>query len=278
MTSERFTVEAPVRPWFADHHFNGRTILPAVETMQLLAVHASRRFPTLDITIMESVGFPKFFAIDPHHRSFTGEITVTGNGTDGVRATFASRITGASLSRLQVHGEVFFPGPPTAATPLPACPEPTGPALSIKAERVYRELVPFGPAYRTLQETLHLYEHGAAGTLLAPALATGEAPLGSPFPLDGALHAACVCGQRLVDFVPFPIGFASRTILQPTVAGTTYTTTVALTHHTTDELQFNLWIFDRNRRCCEMVQGIRMRDVSRGRIKPPDWIRGAPLP
>ena len=97
--------------------------------------------------------------------------------------------------------------------------------------------------------------------------------LGSPFPLDGAFHAACVLGQRSADFVPFPVGFDRRIILRPKQPGSSYNTRVELLSRTRDELLFDLHIFDDTGQVYERVTGVRMRDVSGGKIKPPEWIR-----
>jgi phosphopantetheinyl transferase len=37
-------------------------------------------------------------------------------------------------------------------------------------------------------------------------------------------------------------------------------------------LVFDIWLLDRFGTMCEIVQGVRMRDVSRGRLQPPQWI------
>jgi hypothetical protein len=38
---------------------------------------------------------------------------------------------------------------------------------------------------------------------------------------------------------------------------------------------FNAWIHDLQGDVCEVIEGIQMRDVSRGRMKPPDWIKAS---
>jgi hypothetical protein len=82
-----------------------------------------------------------------------------------------------------------------------------------------------------------------------------------------------VLGQRHADFVPFPVGFARRLIARPTQPGGSYLTRVELVSRTRDELVFNLKIFDGRGEEYEAVTGVRMRDVSGGKIKPPAWIK-----
>jgi hypothetical protein len=48
---------------------------------------------------------------------------------------------------------------------------------------------------------------------------------------------------------------------------------VELLSRTKDELLFDLRIFDDQGHIFESVTGIRMRDVSGGKIKPPAWMR-----
>ena len=140
-----------------------------------------------------------------------------------------------------------------------------GPVTRVSAREVYRELVPFGPSYQTLQDSLHLAEEGAWARLLAPRLdSAGQVRqiLGSPFPLDGAFHAACVLGQRAAGFTPFPVGLGRRIIVKPTQAGASYFTRVNLVSRQPDELVFDLCIFDQQGEVYESVTGLTMRDVS----------------
>ena len=84
--------------------------------------------------------------------------------------------------------------------------------LTFSATDIYRHLVPFGPTYHSLQGTLQIIGDHALGTVRAPLVAGGEGVaglLGSPFPCDGAMHAACVLGQQRASFIPFPVGMAS---------------------------------------------------------------------
>jgi hypothetical protein len=37
-------------------------------------------------------------------------------------------------------------------------------------------------------------------------------------------------------------------------------------------LRFDIWIVDLQGRSCEAIWGVRMRDVSGGKLTPPEWI------
>jgi hypothetical protein len=280
MAIERIAVQVPVHPWYRDHCFDQRVIFPAVEAMQLLAVTAQEACPALDVREMRQGRFLKFLEIPPESVRLEVVVELEGEGDDRLCARLLSKQQLKTMARMTTHCELSFAARASSTVPeavkpgIACCSEPF---LEVSAERVYGELVPFGPAYRTLQGQLFLSPETARGTLLAPALPPSSPdPIGSPFPLDGAMHAACVHGQQLVDFVPFPVGFATRTIHVPTQAGGHYGTQVHLQSRTAEELVYDLVIFDQDQQVRESATGLRMRDVSGGRIKPPAWIRSAP--
>ena len=280
MTSDRTVVAIPIEPWFADHCFNGKIVLPAVETMLLLATEVAATHPEIDPRVMDQVRFARFLEIPANSSRMEALLECRKHEDGSVHAKLLSRRQGKAMARLQEHGEILFaPAGKNDVSMAEYIPEPQGaPKMTIPAEQVYRELVPFGPSYHTLQESLQLCGQVAWGKLKAPAL-PHAAPdqvrdsLGSPFPLDGAFHAACVLGQRAADFVPFPVGFDRRIISRPTQPGGSYRTQVQLLSRTNDELLFDLQIFDDQGHIFESVTGIRMRDVSGGTIKPPEWLR-----
>ena len=280
MTSDRSVVAIPIEPWFADHCFNGKIVLPAVETMLLLATEAAATHPEIDPRVMNQVRFARFLEIPANSSRVEALLECRKNADGSVHAKLLSRRQGKAMARLQEHGEILCAaaGKNDAAAPIAECvpAPPADPEITIPAEQVYRELVPFGPSYHTLQESLHLCGQVAWGRLRAPNFS--HAPdrvrdlVGSPFPLDGAFHAACVLGQRAADFVPFPVGFDRRIINRPTLPGGNYRTRVQLLSQTKDELLFDLQIFNDQGHIFESVSGIRMRDVSGGTIKPPEWL------
>lgn len=272
MTSGRLPCIIAVHPWFQDHSFGDRMVLPAVENMLLLAAHVLATYPDINITVMQDVRFAKFLEIPPGAATLAALLECAESGDGRIQAKLLSRSRCRSMSRIKEHCEIFFsltevnspeklPNITFTATP------PTGCTAEIKVDRLYRELVPFGPHYRTLQETLYLAEDEAWGRLRAPkfplfAIDPIQKIIGSPFPLDGALHAACVLGQQMVDFVPFPVGFSKRTVLRPTRPGASYITRVKQRCHTDGELVYDVAIWDDDGQLYEMVTGLRMRDVS----------------
>ena len=270
MSTARIPCILKVQPWFRDHAVGGKIVLPAVETMLLLAAECRKVQPEADIATMEDVRFGKFLEIP--ETAANVDILVEYAATDDgrIQTKLLSHKQLATMTRIKEHGEVFFPARgATIRQEIPAEVDPTPPSGTVKkisVDHIYLHMVPFGKCYQTLQGTLLLSESLAWGHLLAPELPCtypGATLLGSPFPLDGALHAACVLGQQFVDFPPFPVGFAKRTILRPTQAGASYTTRVKLTSLADAELVFDLQVFDRHGQLYESVSEVRMRDVRR---------------
>jgi hypothetical protein len=278
MTPRRFTVQVPLPPWLKDHRFNGRVVLPAVAAIELLAARVCAIYPAADICAMTQARFLRFLEIPPETPRIDVQVELEREETGPVLARLVTRNRRATMTRMIQHCELFFAaGPPAPAiTGEPAAPSPAAVTLNLSAGQIYNELVPFGPTFRTLQDQLVLTQNTARGMVLAPDLPSPTASpalLGSPFPMDGAMHAACVHGQFQVDFVPFPVGFAVRTIIHPTQVGERYHVQAHLRALTTDELTYDLKILDGEERVREQVTGLRMRDVSGGRIRPPAWTR-----
>jgi hypothetical protein len=257
-----------VQPWFQDHFVGSKVFLPAVETMLFLAAKGVTIHPEIDIRTMEDVRFGKFLEVPPTAPTIETLVECAACADGRVQVKLLSHMQFKTMARIKEHGEIFFPiGKIVRQVPLRVDPAaPTGPLAEIDAAQLYRELVPFGPFYRTLQESLFLSEDQAWARLRAP-----EVPfidpvqdiIGSPFPLDGALHVACVLGQRAAGFVPFPVGFARRTIIRPTQPCASYLTRVTMTSPPGDELVFDVDIFDKDGLLYETVTGLRMRDVGK---------------
>ena len=266
MSNERLPVTITVQPWFRDHCFAGKIVLPAVESLLLLAAQVAEAFSGADISVMEDMRFAKFLEIPPE----AAEVDVLVEFSfekERVGAQLLTRKVCGKMSRIKEHSQVFFPLTKSEEHP-PSRIDPTLPAnvlQEISVDQLYSELVPFGPYYQTLQETLYVSEDSAWGSLKAPLLPSihsVQEQLGSPFPLDGAMHAASVLGQQQVDFIPLPVAIDRRVILRPTRPGNEYLTKVSAVALSEKELVFDLLIFDGEGLAYEVVKGLRMRDVS----------------
>jgi hypothetical protein len=266
MSDGRLPHSIPVKPWFRDHCFAGIIVLPAVETLLLLAAKVNELYPEVDIRVMENVRFAKFLAIPSATATVAGLIECEIVSDVRLQVTLLSRTVYKAMSRIKEHGTVVFSLASSHSQPVPNIDltPPRESETEIKVDYLYSELVPFGPHYQTLQDTLYLSGNVAWGRLKAPEFAIDPVQkiIGSPFPLDGALHAACVLGQQSVSFVPFPVGFDRRVITRPTQPGCSYQTRVQKVRQTDAELFFDLVIAGDDGQVYETVTGVCMRDVS----------------
>ena len=268
----RKAVAIPIQPWFRDHAVSGQAIFPAVESMLLLAEVAREIVPGIAVTSMADAVFSRTLPIPQQGNELPVLVEYEEERQDSrLQLKLLSKLQFKKMSRVIEHARITFgaaPGENIVAEPS----KPTDSPLIIEAERIYGELVPFGPSYRSLVGPLLLWEGYALGTLRVPPAVRPQAmekEMGSPFPLDGAMHAACVLGQCTAGFVPFPVAFGRRDILQPTRAGEQYTATVTLVSCDAEEIRCDLALYDGKGNLCETVQDLQMRDISRGTLTPP---------
>ena len=254
-----------VKPWFADHGVSGRAVLPAVEALLFLAARSREVCPAVDITAMSEVRLTKF--LDITGRQGELEVLVETEEEDGwLSAALCSETPLKGMTRVKEHCRVRFRLGPAEETREEVCDMalPQRARLTFSATDIYRHLVPFGPTYHSLQGTLQVIGDHALGTVRAPLVAGDEGGaglLGSPFPCDGAMHAACVLGQQRASFIPFPVGMAERRVLRPTQPGKDYLIRATLTAESPAELTFALRIAEPSGRLCERIDGLRMRDA-----------------
>jgi phosphopantetheinyl transferase len=181
------------------------------------------------------------------------------------------------MTRAKVHAQVDFhpPGEMAAPPALDLAAALAGPCFTVAPPALYGELVPFGPGFQTIGRPLYVAAEGALAVIEAPD-DPPDAPLGASRVLDAALHAACVWSQRHAGIVAFPVGFAQRRIVRPTRPGETYVGRIFPVRAEAGTLTFDIWILDAAGRPCEILQGVRMRDVSGGTLGPPAWVRAEP--
>ncbi len=180
------------------------------------------------------------------------------------------RQDGTGWAWLREHARVGFSADPAriAPPPLDLVASLEGPCRRIPAETIYAGLVPFGPAYRNLQGTLLLSGDGALARI-GGGMDTGDSPsCGSPFPLDAALHAACVWGQHFQGATLFPVAFGRRWIQEPTAPGERYVARVFFTGKRGKASVFDLWIYGEDGSWREAALGVEMQDRGAGEVRP----------
>ena len=265
--------------YLRDHHFQGRAVLPAVESMRLIAASVSTFLPEVDLCVLTNATFKKFLLISPQDKQINAftEIEVSSDGLISARLiTKNSSPHNSGFTRIKEHALIHFNDNNDQDAETTDAPEPIEPdksTIDVSTEKIYRDLVPFGPCYHNLVGSLKLSKKGADATIHAPEYPASSNPIGSPFPLDAAFHAACVWGQRYTDIVGFPVGFEKRIIFHPTRPGQTYQSQIIPIQISPDMIKFNIWIYKGENELFEFMQGVEMRDVSAGKLIPPAWLR-----
>jgi hypothetical protein len=271
MLPSKLAVRLPDMVHLDQHAISGKAIVPAVELLNFLVETVDQQVGSLGTPLtMRDVRFPRFLPVDDIHRSaFEVALTEASQAGGGIRATLASRIEllGGML-RYRIHAEVTLGMPPVSIPPPPAEAQVE---YEVADERVYRELVPFGPHFRNLHGTLRLGQGGAWSTVESPTPPhANPSRAGCPYLLDGAMHLACVWGQRYAGMVAYPTGFAARTVVSPTAAGRRRCVAAPRCKEPRS-LLFDLWLVDEDHRVCDAVGGLVMVPLATG-APPPTWI------
>jgi len=278
-----FPLEIPVFPHMRDHAFDGRVMFSAAELLSLMAAQVTAQFPDrLNLEQAEAL-FPRFLLLSPEEdRAFPVllEVEVHAERELTVRLLHKFQARSGTISRLREHVRVRFQKerpvdlvPPAFHKAL----ELPGDVFEVSADRIYEELIPFGPAYRNIRGHLLLNAQGAVARLSVGRNALSD-PYSDRFPgtpliSDAAFQAACVWGQRYSGRVVFPVGFRRRCFRKAIQPGSSYLCRVFPVDTIGGILVFDLWIYEQDGTLCEAILGLRMTDVTAGRIKPPFWVR-----
>ena len=260
--------------YFHDHHVEGRAVLPAVEALQALAQTCREHHPELKVAYSRDARFDRFIRVEAEEPEIRALADLSEVTADSLTATLITRkkVGKTSITRTMEHVTVTFGGPQRPpCLPRNVAGAAHGEGMAISSTDLYTHLVPFGSAYQNAREPIVLNFEGATARVTCPGLQANDGPLGSPFPLDAALHVACAWGQRYRDLVAFPVGYDQRQVLRPTVKGGRYLCTVIPAEE--EPLKFDIWIHDAAGELHEALQGVRMEDISRGRMKAPAWVR-----
>ncbi|HPV48758.1 MAG TPA: polyketide synthase dehydratase domain-containing protein [Smithellaceae bacterium] len=273
--SRRLKAILPVAPYLRDHHFEGKTVLPAVESLILLASIVGELHPRANLCHQADAQFPRLLAIDPAAQQVELQVDVK-HWSVGIEASLCSllKVKNSTMSRRLEHARVTFVNEDiprlVSASPGEAFGQ-TGDCFFVSSDKIYRELIPFGAFYQNIIGELAVCEDRVLATISGGSGQADETLLGSPFVLDAAMHAASVWGQRYAGIVPFPVGIDRRIIHQATKKGKNHLARIVPTA-TDGELCFDVWIFAQDGVLCESIKGLRMRDITRGRMSPPGWI------
>lgn len=279
ISTRRYPLEIKIYPYLYDHHLEGNAVLPAVEALILLARAVKVNFPQVDVSNLGEACFPRFLSIPQNVKGLAAAIDVEAGGENGITASLLSSVKSktGNIRRSVEHARVKFAeiaGNQSTVHPFRELAKLEGECINVPAAAVYRELVPFGKAYQNITGDLSVSRAGAQAFLSGgDAAGPDDDLLGSPFPFDAVLHMACVWTQRFADVVAFPVGFAGRTIYQKTKKRAAYVGRVTPVAVASQPFVFDAWIFDKQGAICEVIAGIKMQDVSGGKMRPPEWIK-----
>jgi phosphopantetheinyl transferase len=272
----RLPLKIEIHPYLMDHQFEGKAVLPAVEAIQLLAASTLGYLPDIGIDTILDARFDKFLYINPRVALINAfnEIEVHEDGSVISRLITKTRSKKGPITRTKEHVSLRFSNNPQEPAPplLDKVSALEGIGIDISPDRLYGELVPFGPAYHNVRETLTVSEQGAIASVYAPDNGAPSDPLGSPFPLDSALHVACAWGQRYKGIVGFPVGCGIRRVFKQTRPGATYIARIIPKEGYPAPLLFDIWIYGQDSVFYEAALDVLMEDVSGGRMKPPQWL------
>lgn len=260
-----------------DHFFEGKAVFPAVEALIELARAVKTLYPQASLHDQACAQFPRMLAMDPADEGRDALIEIE-ESSDAIKASLLTvmRIKNSSMRRHLEHANVAFArqSPSLAVSKsFREARDLTGGCIQVPAVSIYRELIPFGSSYRNITGDLAVSGEGAFASITGGGGDADDTVLGSPFVLDAAMHAACVWGQRFTGIVPFPVGIDRRIIHQATKKGGAYFARIVPVDASREPLLFDVWIFDQNGVLCETIHSLRMRDVTQGRMRPPQWIR-----
>ena len=277
----RYALTIPNDPVLQDHRFLGQAVLPAVCALEHLARTVGRDFPDAAVTFSEAIRFDKFLALpaaDVPDVAVFAEIEPKPDGK--IEAVLLTRHVAAKsgITRMKTHVRCRFGAAVDggdALSSVPAWREAPAGAYHLPVDRLYAELVPFGPAFQNVVSPVQLGPEGARAVVAGGPIDAGgrSLQLGSPFPLDAAFHAACAWSQRFQGIVAFPVAMEQRWIRHRTRFGKHYHADIRFRGDAGGRLLFDLWLQDKEGRLCEFIHGLAMRDVSGGRLQPPVWIR-----
>jgi hypothetical protein len=269
-----------IHPYLYDHHLEGKAVFPAAEALIELCRAVKINYPEAAINNLRDAVFPRFLSIPEDQNEIAASLNI-GIAEENVIAAAlftAGQAKTGNIRRTVEHARVKFSG--IAGEQRPGHPfrdltKLEGECLNVPAAAIYGELVPFGKAYQNISGDLSLSPAGALADISGGNTGSNDDLLGSPYPFDATLHMACVWAQRFADVVPFPVGFVKRTIYEKTKKRNTYLGRIVPVESNRKSLVFDAWIFDLHGAVCEIITGIEMQDVSKGRMKPPDWIKAA---
>ncbi len=269
----KLPVKIPVTDELMDHRFEQKPVLPAVFAMEILAGAVKEHTRDFSFPSVINAVFNKFLFLNKNKMAdIFCQMEIKNEKLVFAKLMTKTKSEKTGITRIKEHVSLCFGK--TSPENIPPWNFPTvGDCFKIPCKKLYEELVPFGPGFRNIKGNLELWEHGVKAIVSAPD-DNKKYILGSPFAADAAFHGACAWGQRYVNVVAFPVGIDCRHIINPVYSGETCNAVILPRRKNPGLLIFDIFITSLANEFKEIITGLKMRDVSSGRITPPKWVAG----
>ena len=272
--SQKFPVTINIPQYVRDHTFIGKTVIPAVDLCSILSTFIKDNFPDLNNLAMYNAVFGKFIEIGGAD-NIEAVIQIENFYDSAATAKLLTKTKSGNsgIIREKEHVTIGFRKgfPSVDYLTMDAASALEGICSSIPSEKIYKDLVPFGPYYHNIKGNLFVSEFGAVAHIKNPDTETGS-PLGSPFLFDAAFHAACVWTQVNTGITVFPVEFKQRIVINPSVPGGNYFARIIPKINEQEKFYFDIWIYHPDGSLCEIGIDVMLRDVNNGKLNPPGSI------
>jgi len=274
----RYSCDIELHPYLQDHRVQGKAVLPAVESLIVMAGIVKTHYPEIMMNYLKNATFSRFLTIPPEKKIQQVHIDVEDSGDGGITTSLLTSLKSktGNVSRDIEHAKVSFYSSDFEAFHAPpsfhSVNKLEGQCISVPSITVYRDLIPFGLSFQNIVGDVSVSREGAVAYMFNRNNEADEDLLGCPFAMDTVMHAACVWGQRFAGMVPFPVGFEKRIIYRKTKKGEEYLGRVVSLSVNKDSVIFDAWIY-KNDVMYESISGMKLMDVTKGRMRPPDWIK-----
>lgn len=254
-------IQIPIHPFLLDHAFQSIPVLPAVQAMQILAAELLDRNPSAEVQHISGASFRKLLPLPKNQSTIDAMLSMESLPDGKTRVCLLTRVrTKSGMGRMLEHANLTFapvlesPRPPVSSTD-------NGADYKMEVSNIYPGLIDFGDRFCNILEPVLMNPGGATTRVSGGCSIPGAMPLGSPFALDAAFHAACAWGKHYKNRICYPVSFEKRLIASKTRPGQTYPVQILFREEIEKALCFDLWLTDEDRTICETVQELRMKEV-----------------
>ncbi len=248
-----------------------------MESLIVMAGVVKTHYPEMIINCLQNATFSRFLTIPPEKKIQQVFVDMEDCNDGGITTSLLTSLKSkmGNINRDIQHAKVSFYSADSEefrSPPFHILNKLEGQCISVPSITVYRDLIPFGLSFQNIVGDVSVSQEGAVAYMFNRNNEADEDLLGCPFAMDTVMHAACVWGQRFAGMVPFPVGFEKRIIYRKTKKGEEYLGRVVPLSVNKDSVIFDAWIY-KDDIIYESISGMKLMDVTKGRMRPPDWIK-----